>query len=204
MKEESSNSFRLAKITSTILHPYILLIPVITLVVILSVESPLEKVAWTLFTLVPVYALSAGYTKYRAIKTSTETGQVKMSADLVRNSPQHLLILTVIIALPAGLILYFFNGPENVLQIMLSLGLTMMIISLVNVFHRTSLHLSMVTSMFTSLALLYGGIVFITVPLIVVLGVARFRLKAHTPMEMITGFFIGLIATLAVSYFWNM
>ncbi len=77
--------------------------------------------------------------------------QHKVSRSLVRNDPEQLFIMTGLFGVPSILILRLFNGPENLLTIMLGCTAVMFVIALVNLKYRASFHLSMVTSMLTAL-----------------------------------------------------
>ena len=195
MEQESAQSERLSRITSTILHPYIILVPAVAITVINALDEPVDRITWTIYTLIPVFVITLLYAKIWAMMKVSDKS-TGISRSLFRDDPLQLLIMTFLFAVPPTLILYLFDGPRDVFWIMFSLGLTMLMITLVNTFYRASYHMAMITSMFTSLGLIFGTVVFITVPLVVILGLSRFKLKAHTPLQIITGFVIGLSASL--------
>lgn len=200
MEQESTQSERLSRITSRILHPYIILVPAIAITVINTLDDPAERFIWTAYTLIPVFAVTLIYAKIWAMMKVSDKGG-RISRSLFRDDPLQLLIMTFLFALPPALILYYLDGPKDVFWIMFSLGLTMLAVTLVNTFYRASFHLAMITSMFTSLGLIFGTIVLITVPLLVALGLSRFKLKAHTPPQIILGFVIGISASI-ISFHW--
>jgi membrane-associated phospholipid phosphatase len=74
----------------------------------------------------------------------------------------------------------------------------MLVIALVNMLYRASFHLAMVTSMLTALWFFFGAVSLISFVLIPILGFSRYQLGEHTPAQIATGFFIGLIVSLAV------
>ena len=197
-----AQSVRIAKITSTVLHPYIVLVPAIAITVVNSLDDTIERLAWTMFTLIPIFVFTTIYAKIRAVMTAMDKSEAKINRSKVRDDPTQLFIMTILFAMPSSLILYLFDGPKDVLWIMLSLGLTMLTITLVNAFYRASFHLAMITSMFTSLGLLFGTIVFVTIPFIITLGFSRYKLGEHTPSQIATGFMIGSISTFVI-FFWK-
>ena len=198
-----AQSVLLARITSTVLHPYIVLVPAIVITVVNSLDDNIERVAWTLYTLIPIFAFTLIYAKIRAIITSPDNSDARIRRSLVRDDPTQLMIMTILFAVPSSLILYLFDGPRDVLWIMLSLGLTMLAVTLVNTVYRASFHLAMITSIFTSLGFLFGTIVFVTIPFVITLGFSRYKLKAHTPSQIVTGFVIGSISTFIIFYWKN-
>jgi membrane-associated phospholipid phosphatase len=193
-------SVRIAKITSIVLHPYVVLVPAIAITVVNSLDDTIERLVWTVYTLIPIFVFTLIYAKIRAIMTSPDKSEAKIRREQVRNDPAQLLIMTILFAVPSSLILYLLDGPRDVLWIMLSLGLTMLTVTLVNTYYRASFHLAMITSMFTSLGLLFGTIVFITIPLVITLGFSRYKLGEHTPSQIVTGFVIGSISTFVIFY----
>jgi membrane-associated phospholipid phosphatase len=56
----------------------------------------------------------------------------------------------------------------------------------------------MVTSMLFSLWFLFGAVSLVSFLLIPVLGLSRYKLGEHTPAQIVTGFFIGLVVGGAV------
>ena len=71
-------------------------------------------------------------------------------------------------------------------------------VALVNLAYQASFHLALVTSLLSSLWLLFGLVSLLTMPLIPLLGLARYRLGEHTQGQLMSGFAIGLAITLAV------
>jgi len=189
-----------AKLVSNIFHPWVVLVPVLATAAYQSTGNFVECIKWTLVAYVPAIIFPFLYAKARAMLLSRGGIQHKISRSLVRNEPKQLFIMTCLFGIPSICILLYFNGPDNLLAIMLGCTVTMFIIALVNMKYRASFHLSMVTSMLTPLCFLFGPAYLITYLLLPVLGISRYQLGEHTPKQMVTGFLVGLIVSGAIFY----
>jgi hypothetical protein len=198
LEARSDTALKGARLVSNIFHPWAILVPVIALAAYQSANGSVEWVKWALLALVPAVVLPLAYVKIRAMSRGGLTQ--KISRSLVRNDPDQLFIMTALFGVPSALILYYFNGPRNLLSIILGVTAVMFVISLVNLKYRASFHLSMVTSMLTALWFLFGQISLITFLVIPVLGVSRYQMGEHTPNQMVTGFLIGLIVSSTIFY----
>ncbi len=189
-----------AKLASNLLHPWALLVPVLALTAYQTVGRSPEWIKWTLLAYVPAIAFPALYAKIKAIRLSRGGNQQKVSRSLFREKPRELLIMTVLFGVPSSLILYYLNGPKNVLVIILGVATVMLVVALVNLRYRASFHLAMVTSMLTALWFLFGAVSLITFFLLPILGISRYQLGEHTPAQMVTGFLIGLVVSGTIFY----
>ena len=190
----------MAKLVSNIFHPWVILAVVIALAAYQAVGGPLEWVKWTLLAYLPVIVFPLLYAKIRATVLSRRGTQHKISRSLVRNDPGQLFIMTGLVGAPASLILYYLDGPRNLLAIILGVAAVMLVVALVNTKYRASFHLAMVTSMLLSLWLIFGASSLISLPLILVLGLSRYQLGEYTPTQIVAGFLIGLMVGGAVFY----
>jgi len=189
-----------AKIASNVFHPWAVLAPVLALVAYRATGNPIECIRWTLIAFLPATIFPLIYAKIRATVLSRSGSQQKISRSLVRNNPAQLFIMTGAFGIPAALILYYLDGPQNVLTIILGVTAVMLAISLVNLRYRASFHLAMVTSMLLSLYYLFGPVSLVSFPLLPILGLSRYQLGEHTPAQTVAGFLIGLVVGGAVFY----
>jgi membrane-associated phospholipid phosphatase len=102
--------------------------------------------------------------------------------------------------IPSALLLYYLNAPRNLLIIILGVTAAMFVTALVNIWYHSSLHLAMVTSMLTSMVFLLSNTYLLSFILLPILGLSRYQLGEHTPLQTVTGFFIGLAVGGAVFY----
>jgi len=192
---EASNNIALKRVqlVSNILHPWAVLVPVIALAAYQALGEPVECIKWTLLTVIPVFVFPLIYAKIRATILSRGKSPQKISRSLVRNDTDQLIIMTALFGIPSALILHYFNGPRNLLIIILGVTAVMLVISLVNIKYRASFHVAMATSMLTALWFIFGPVSLITSLLVPVLGFSRYRMGEHTPEQIISGFLIGLV-----------
>jgi len=189
-----------AKLVSNVLHPWAILVPVVALAAYQAVGEPLESIKWTLLTIVPVSVFPLLYAKIMAITLSRGGKRQKISRSLVRDKTRQLFVMAAFFGVPAALILHYLNGPRNLLVIILGVTAVMFIIALVNMKYRASFHLAMVTSMLAALWFLFGTVSLVSFLLIPILSFSRYQLGEHTPTQILTGFFIGLVIGGAVFY----
>jgi membrane-associated phospholipid phosphatase len=88
--------------------------------------------------------------------------------------------------------LHYLGGPRDMLIIILGITLVMFVLAFVNLTHRASFHLAMITGMSSALWFLIGPVSLVALPLLSVLGLSRYRLGMHTPLQLLSGFCIGL------------
>jgi len=200
VKASRSDNTKAPRLISNILHHWVILVPVLTLAAYQAVGEPFDCIKWTLLALVPVLVSPLIYAKIRATMLSRSGSPQKISRSLVRDNPVQLLIMAGLFGIPTALILYYLSAPRNMLIIILGVTAVMVVIALVNLTYRASFHLSMVTSMLTSLWFLFGNISLVAFLLLPILCYSRYRLGAHTPAQMVVGFLIGLAVSTAVFY----
>jgi len=187
-----------AKLVSNVFHPWAVLVPVLALASYQTVGEPLECIKWTLAAFLPALIFPLLYAKIKAMILSRSGNRQRVSRSLVRNDPEQLFIMTGLFGIPSALILRYLSGPNNLLAIILGIAAVMFIISLVNLKYRASFHLSMVTGMLMSLWFLFGAVSSIAFLLIPILGYSRYQLGEHTPTQLVTGFLIGLVVSVAI------
>ncbi|MDX9774718.1 MAG: hypothetical protein RBT40_02055 [Petrimonas sp.] len=193
-------SLNIAKLLSTIFHPWIVLAPVLALAAYRDLNHPLDAFKWTLIAYVPTIIFPLVYGKLIALKSSKKGTRKKISRSLFRGSPRSLLVLAALFGIPSILVLQFLHGPACLLTIILAVMITMLAITIVNIFYRASFHIGMATCMLTSMVFLFGPVALISFILIPILSVSRYQLGEHTISQIITGFLIGLIVSGATFY----
>jgi len=198
VRASKDEALRRAKLVSNLLHPWAILVPVLALAAYQSVGKLPEFIKWTLLAYVPAIVFPLLYAKIRALMWSRGGNRQKISRSLFRDKPRELFITTGLFGIPAALILHYLNAPKNLLVIILGVATVMLVIALVNLRYRASFHLAMVTSMLTALWFLFGTVSLVAFLIIPILSLSRYQLGEHTPAQIVTGFFIGLVVGGAV------
>ena len=189
-----------ARIISNILHPWVVMIPVVSLAAYEAAGVSLEWLSWTLLTLAPAFLLPALYARLRATMLSGGGTRQKITRHLFRDNLWDLLIMAVLFGIPPFLVLSYLDGPKTLLAIVVAVSATMLSIALTNIVYRASFHLAMVTSMLSALWILFGLFSLAALPLLPVLGISRYQLGEHSPAQIVVGFFIGLAVSVAVFF----
>jgi len=89
-----------AKLVSNVLHPWVVLVPVLALAAYQTTSEPLECIKWTLLTFVPAFGFPLLYAKIMAIRLSRGGNRQKISRSLVRDKPGHLFMMTGVFGAP--------------------------------------------------------------------------------------------------------
>lgn len=189
---------RTAKLVCTILHPWVVLAPIVAIAAYKAANQASEWVKWTLLTLVAAYAFPFVYAWLKAAALRRKENISADTRSLLRERPRELLIATCLFGIPPILLVHFLDGPDTILAIIIAVTAVMLVIALFNLIYRASFHVALVTSILTSLWSLVGMVALVTLPLLPLLGFARWRIGAHTPAQMAVGFTLGLMVTLAV------
>lgn len=198
MANEKSETRNIAKITSDILHPYVVFPLVVALVVYQVSSVPEVWIKWMFATLLPAYAFPLLYMQTRVTIVARTTGTQVTHRSFFREQPNELLLLACLFGIPSTLILYFLGSPAGILATMVGVAMTSVLIALVNRLYRASLHLALFTSIVVSLYVISGLSPLIMMPLMLLLGLSRYYLGEHTPMQLVAGFLIGLVVSGAV------
>jgi membrane-associated phospholipid phosphatase len=192
MANEKSETRNMAKITSNMLHPYVVFPLVVALVVYQVSSVPEVWIKWMFATLLPAYAFPLLYMQTRVTIVARTSGTQVSHRSFFREQPNELLLLACLFGIPSTLILYFLGSPAGILATMVGVAMTSVLIALVNRLYRASLHLALFTSIAVSLYVISGLSPLITMPLMLLLGLSRYHLGEHTPMQLVAGFLIGL------------
>lgn len=198
MANEKSETTDTAQIVSKVLHPYVVLVPVVALVAYQVSSSPEAWGKWTVTALLPAYLFPLLYMQARVTIVARTTGTRVTYRSLFREQSGQMLLLVCLFGIPSVLILYFLDAPPSIMATLVGLSVTALLITVVNLGYRASFHLALVTSMVTSLAILFGPPSLIAAFLIPLLGTSRYRLGEHTPSQLLAGFLVGLAVTVAV------
>lgn len=198
MTDKESKTTDTAQIVSKVLHPYVVLVPVVALVAYQVSSSPEAWGKWTVTALLPAYLFPLLYMQARVTIVARTTGTRVTYRSLFREQSGQMLLLVCLFGIPSALILYFLDAPPSIMATLVGLSVTALLITVVNLGYRASFHLALVTSMVTSLAILFGPPSLIAAFLIPLLGTSRYRLGEHTPSQLLAGFLVGLAVTVAV------
>lgn len=188
----------IAKIISNMLHPYLVLSLVVA--VIAYQQSPGLGIwaKWTMVALLSAYLFPLIYMRARAAVIVRTTGTQVSLRSFFREQPNEMVVLACIFGIPSASILYFLSYPSSIIAALVGVAATAFLIALVNRVYRASFHLALFTSAVIPLTIIFGLPSLVVAPFILLLGVSRYYLGEHTPLQLTTGFLLGLMVTIAV------
>jgi membrane-associated phospholipid phosphatase len=182
----------IARSISAILSPFVVSLPVILLVALYHEPNQLTVAEYTGLTL---FFLSVGPMLYILVGVwRGKFTDVDVSKRSQRSGP---FLFGIISAFAGFVIMALTNGPKN-LQTMLLItiigGVIMMIITL---WWKISIHASSLAGAATFLTALYGSAMLYTFLLVVLVGWSRVVLRRHTLAQVLAGSFLNIALTIA-------
>ena len=188
----------IAKIISNILHPYAVLSLVVAVVAYQQSPSLGIWAKWTVVALLSAYLFPLIYMQARVTVIVRTTGTQVSLRSFFREQPTEMAILACIFGIPSATILYFLDYPSDIIAILVGVAAVALLIALVNRVYRASFHLALFTSAVVPLTIIFGLPSLVVIPFILLLGASRYYLGEHTPLQLTTGFLLGLMVSSAV------
>lgn len=144
----------------------------LSLVVLLTIGPPLSYV---------IYLVKIGYLK-----------DIYMPDHNKRLKPIAVIFVWLIISI---FILAFINAPTVMTILIVAVLLEVSLLGVVTVMWKISFHAATVSSAATATLLLSSQLAWIMVPLVPLVGWTRVYLKRHTTLQVIGGWFVGIVFT---------
>ncbi len=188
----------IAKIISNVLHPYVVLSLVVAVIAYQQSPSLGIWAKWTMVALLSAYLIPLVYMRARVVIIVHTTGTQVNLRSFFREQPTEMAILACIFGIPSAAILYFLDYPSDIIATLIGVAAAALLIALVNRVYRASFHLALFTSAVVPLVIIFGLPSLAVVPFILLLGASRYYLGEHTPLQLTTGFLLGLMASIAV------
>jgi len=187
-----------AKIISNTLHPYVALSVVVAVIAYQQSPGLWVWAKWTGVALLSAYLIPVIYMRVRvAVAVHVTEAQVNMHS-FFREQPSEMAILACLFGIPSATVLYFLDCPSAIMATLIGVAIATLLVALVNRVYRASFHLALFTSAVVPLVVIFGLPSLAAVPFIFLLGASRFYLGEHTPLQLTTGFLLGLMASIAV------
>ena len=200
MKKEENTAIKAARGVSKLLHPFVVL--AIAVFIVAGELSPNFAVwaKWTAVALLPAYTFPLAYMQTKLVIVNHATGAQMTLRSYFRERPNELLLVACLFALPNILLLYSLDSPTGLTATIMSVGLTSLLVSLANRIYRVSIHLCMITSLAIPLMVIARISPVLLAAVILLLGLSRYYLGEHTPMQLLAGFLLGLVVTTGIFY----
>jgi membrane-associated phospholipid phosphatase len=191
VNSETGNGLFLARLISAVFHPF-LMAPVTFALIIFGLE-PSTALAWKCFLAAVAVTTLIPFILITILKMQGKVGSIDIPHRQRRFGPFTLSVVTYLIAL---YILYKLGATPSVLVIMWIYAFNTAVATLITLFWKISIHGMAIGGPVAGLGYLlsvgfYGMLLLL--PLILF---ARVKLKAHTPLQVLSGFGLGFILTL--------
>jgi len=203
MQDRMDSIVSTARVISNILHPYVILSLLLVYIAYELSTSTSLWAKWAIITLITAYVIPVFYMRVKVAIVAHSSGSQVELRTFFRERPTEMIVLACLFAVPGPLILYLMEFPHSLIVPIVAVGITSLIIALINIIYRASFHLSGITSMAVSAIIILNLQRFAIIPflsLLGVLGASRYLLGQHTALQLMVGFFTGLIVTLAFYY----
>lgn len=179
-----------ANIIATILHPATLILPAVFLIVYKSAGGFHNALFWTFVSLIFTVAVGA-FVLYGVKKGFFSDIDVSVKKQRIILYP-----FVVFITLLFTAVIYMFRGPSALIIASLLFIAALVILDVINIRIKASVHVASVSAIVIGIIFLYGGITFWMLALIPLVAWARIYNKRHTLKETIVGAACGIGLTL--------
>lgn len=193
MPGENTKRMRFARHVSNILAPATISLPFILLVAFYQASNKLSALIYACITF---FFLSMGPLLYIII--GVRLGKLS-DIDVSRRTQRFGPFLFGIASVTMGwIVLSLTNGPRNLQTLMIMTvfsGIVMMVITL---WWKISMHASSLGGVATMLTVLYGAVMLPLFVLLVLVSWSRVALRRHTVPQVIAGSLTGIVLTLVI------
>lgn len=176
-----------AQIISFLFNPVLLLVFVPLLLVYKTTGNVVLAMVWTGYTMIFLLAMTffIFYGVHKKIFTDMDVS--------TRTQRPLLFIVCLVMVLVYLGGLFLLNGPKILMIIVIGLLLSILFISIINIWLKMSIHVATISALLFSLALTYQGYYYLTLLLIPTVAWARLKIKRHTLPETIVGGCFGIL-----------
>ena len=179
---------RFARHVSNILSPAAISVPLILLVAFYQARSATSALLYALLTLVFLSAGPFGY-----ILLNVRLGKIT-DVDVSRRSERFKPFIFGLLSVCLGwFMLVLTHGPNALITTLMITALSGLIMMVITLWWKISLHTSSLGGALTMLTAFYGAIVLPLFALLVLVGWSRVVLRRHTIAQVITGSLLSIL-----------
>ncbi len=180
-----------AKILSLLASPPVILLPASFLLIYSAAKDYDHALRWTGFSFIFVLMLVI------LLVIGVRVGIFSNMAISNRKQRPIFFLFSMIVLSFYAFSVMILNGPKILLFSSLYLAFALVILDIVNMKIKASIHVAAVTSFILLFSLLYGvAYFFIAIPFVFLLGWSRVKMKRHTKTEVFVGGFWGVTLTM--------
>jgi membrane-associated phospholipid phosphatase len=190
---ENTKRTRIARQVSNILAPATISLPFILLVAFYKAQNQLSALIYACITL---FFLSVGPLLYIFIGVRLgKLSDIDVSRRTQRFGP---FIFGIVSAMIGWLILTLTNGPRNLQTVMIITVFSGIIMMVITLWWKISMHASSLGGVATMLTVLYGAVMLPLFVLLVLVSWSRVVLRRHTVPQVIAGSLAGIVLSLII------
>jgi membrane-associated phospholipid phosphatase len=191
--EPKPTRLRLAHLVSIVLAPSTISLPFILLVALYHASNVREALLYALLTL---FFLSIGPLLYIVLGVKLgKLSDVDVSHRSERYGPFLFGISSVVLGLLALLRL---QGPQDLQTVLIITAVSGVIMMVITLWWKISIHASSMGGAATVLTALYGSIMLPTFLLLVLVSWSRVALRRHTVLQVVAGSLLSIALSLAI------
>jgi len=183
-------SQRVPQIISILLHPFIMVM--LTFGIILFSGQPVSGWIWIYFGIIFIAAVFLPFIQVVWMKKKGKTASLDVPERNRRFKPFIQGVLNYFLAL---VVLWMFEAPKPVLVLMWAYLFNTLIAVIITYYWKISVHGMAIGGPVACLGYLISPQIYWFLFLLPLITYSRVSLKAHTPMQVITGFLLGFVLT---------
>jgi len=191
--------YRLAKLISAVLNPFLVSLVVVMLLSFNSTSSILDGFKWVLISLglstLPVFAV---------IISLVRNGKLESISIKVRGQRNRIYLLASMCSVVSCAVLYYLAAPLVLVATLVAGFLAVVMFMGINLWWKISIHSAFVAGSVTILIATYGYIWAATIVLLALIGWSRIELEYHSPLQVVFGASLASLVVLAVFYLFGL
>jgi len=184
----------LAQIISFLFNPVMLLVFLPLMLVYKTTGDIILAFAWTVYTMIFLIAISffVIYGVHKKFFTDLDVS--------VRSQRPLLFSVGLVMTLIYLWGLSFLNGPKILTIVTVGFIVGVLLMALLNTRLKVSFHVTTVSALLFTMAIVYQGYYYLTLLLIPVVAWARLKIKKHTLPETLVGACFGILLSLGMFF----
>jgi len=194
MHKDFMNKF--AKVISYVSDGTFISIPIFLIVCLTTVDNKIEAINWAFLCL--LFGIIVPYLYVWFLYKKKKISDVHIFERENRLKPMVVACISYIILF---IILRVLKGPLFLKSIFAVIIVSTIILTIITYFWKICLHASGMTLMVITFNVLFGRWMLFMIPLILLIGWARIRIKKHTVSQVISG--AGVTAVIAILIYYN-
>ncbi|HUD44617.1 MAG TPA: hypothetical protein VMR41_03695 [Patescibacteria group bacterium] len=182
----------IARILSTVLHPFLLFLPVPYFLVLHITNNVESAIKWTFFSWIFIFSVVV------FVFYEVQRGRFS-NYDISKQGQRSRFFLFVgLMTIIYISCLFLLHGPLEMVIVTFGSLLGLLLLDIINKYVKASIHVASVSAILLSFVILNGFSFIWLLLFIPLVAWSRVKLKSHTVLETITGGLFGILLTILV------